>query len=137
MKKFKVFALILACALVFLFTACDNGGTGEQQPQASVTISTPSASLDLYDTLQLSATAENTEESIAWSSSDPSRASVENGLVTALAVGTARITASAGGASAVCTVTITDSQAAPVLSVSETDVQLEVGSSLTAVLIHI
>lgn len=131
MKKFKVFALILACALVFLFTACDNGGTGEQQPQASVTISTPSASLDLYDTLQLSATAENTEESIAWSSSDPSRASVENGLVTALAVGTARITASAGGASAVCTVTITDSQAAPVLSVSETDVQLEVGSSLT------
>lgn len=131
MKKFKVFALILACALVFLFTACDNGETGEQQPQASVTISTPSASLDLYDTLQLSATAENTEESIAWSSSDPSRASVENGLVTALAVGTARITASAGGASAVCTVTITDSQAAPVLSVSETDVQLEVGSSLT------
>ena len=70
MKKFKVFALILACALVFLFTACDNGETGEQQPQASVTISTPSASLDLYDTLQLSATAENTEESIAWSSSD-------------------------------------------------------------------
>ena len=131
MKKFKVFALILACALVFLFTACDNGETGEEQPQASVTISTPSASLDLYDTLQLSATAENTEESIAWSSSDPSRASVENGLVTALAVGTARITASAGGASAVCTVTITDSQAAPVLSVSETDVQLEVGSSLT------
>lgn len=131
MKKFKVFALILACALVFLFTACDNGGTGEQQPQASVTISTPSASLDLYDTLQLSATAENTEESIAWSSSDPSRASVENGLVTALAVGTARITASAGGASAVCTVTITDSQAAPVLSVSDNDVQLEVGSSLT------
>ena len=58
MKKFKVFALILACALVFLFTACDNGETGEQQPQASVTISTPSASLDLYDTLQLSATAE-------------------------------------------------------------------------------
>ncbi len=131
MKKFKVFALILACALVFLFTACDNGETGEQQPQDSVTISTPSASLDLYDTLQLSATAENTEESIAWSSSDPSRASVENGLVTALAVGTARITASAGGASAVCTVTITDSQAAPVLSVSETDVQLEVGCSLT------
>lgn len=131
MKKFKVFALILACALVFLFTACDNGETGEQQPQASVTISTPSASLDLYDTLQLSATAENTEESIAWSSSDPSRASVENGLVTALAVGTARITASAGGASAVCTVTITDSQAAPVLSVSDNDVQLEVGSSLT------
>lgn len=131
MKKFKILAFILACALIFSFTACNNGETGEQQPQPSVTISTPSASLDLYDTVRLSATAENTDEAIVWSSSDPSRATVENGLVTALATGTARITASAGGASAVCTVTITDSQAAPVLSVSDNDVQLEVGSSLT------
>ena len=132
MKKWKYFTFIVATMLFFAFAGCspeDPELSGEDGP--SVTISVPSASLDLYETLQLIAHAENTEEAIVWESSDPARATVEDGLVTAIATGNARITASAGGASAVCAVMITDSQAAPVLSVSDTDVRLETGTSLT------
>lgn len=131
MKKVKIFSFIVACLLIFVFTACNKGETSEHAPKPSVKISTPSASLDVYDTLQLTATVENTNEDIVWNSSDSSRAMVENGLVMALATGTVHITASAGDATATCTVTITDSQSAPVLSVSDNDVQLEIGGRLT------
>lgn len=135
MKKLKYILfllLFLLAAVMFSFAACAPGQEEEtDRKQPVVTISSPSASLDLYESVQLTATAENTSEAIVWSSSDPSRATVENGLVTAVATGNVHITASAGGASASCSVTITDSLAAPVLSVSDNVVELETGSTFT------
>ena len=132
MKKFLsciilIFALALAC------TACADPQSSQQSDASapSVTLLPASVSLDLYESVQLTATAENTEEPIVWSVSDPSRAKVENGLVTALAVGNVRVTASAGDASASCMVTVTDSQAAPVLTVSESSLVLAVGEVFT------
>ena len=131
MKRWKYLVLALIGVLLFSFAACAEGDT-EEEKTPSVTLSASSAALDLYETIWLTARAENTDEPVVWSSSDPSRATVEDGLVTALAVGNnVRITASAGGASAVCVVTITDSQAAPVLSVSESSVRLAEGESFT------
>ena len=131
MKRWKYLVLALIGVLLFSFAACAEGDT-EEEKTPSVTLSASSAALDLYETICLTARAENTDGPVVWSSSDPSRATVEDGLVTALAVGNnVRITASAGGASAVCVVTITDSQAAPVLSVSESSVRLAEGESFT------
>lgn len=48
---------------------------------------------------------------VTWASSDPSVATVEDGLVTAVSVGECIITASADGKSAVCYVTVTAGQA--------------------------
>ena len=64
------------------------------------------------NTLTLTATvapANATNKAVTWTSSNPSVATVENGVVTALACGTAVITATAAdgsGASASCTVTV-------------------------------
>ena len=69
-------------------------------------------SLDLYvgNTAELNATVEPenaADKIVAWSSSDPTVATVDaNGNVKALKPGTATITATAGGKSATCTVTV-------------------------------
>lgn len=47
-----------------------------------------------------------TDKSVSWSSSDPGIAAVDEGLVTGVSKGTARITATAGAVSAVCTVNV-------------------------------
>ena len=61
------------------------------------------------ETLTATVTPENASEPVVtWTSSDTTVATVnENGVVTAVAKGTATITATAGGKSAVCTVTVT------------------------------
>lgn len=61
-------------------------------------------------TAMLTATVEPenaTDKAVTWTSSEPTVAAVEGGKVTALAAGEATITASAGGKSASCTVTVT------------------------------
>lgn len=69
-------------------------------------------SLDLYvgNTAELNATVEPenaADKIVAWSSSDPTVATVDaNGNVKALKPGTTTITATAGGKSATCTVTV-------------------------------
>ena len=120
MKKF-LSCIILILVLALGFTACGQTAPQEEPAAPSVTLQPSSVSLDLYESVQLTAVAENTDDPIVWSVSDPSRAKVEDGLVTALAAGNVRVTASAGGAAASCTVTVTDSQAAPVLTVSENE----------------
>jgi hypothetical protein len=51
---------------------------------------------------------------VSWSSDNPGVATVSNGRVTAMAVGTAVITASCNGHSATCTVTVKSGSSAPV-----------------------
>ena len=64
------------------------------------------------ETYQLTATiepADSTDTTVAWESLDPDIATVDNnGLVTAVAPGTARIKASAGSVSSQCNVTVCD-----------------------------
>ena len=84
-------------------------------PVTGVTLSQNQASLYYNrtpNTLTLTATVapdNATNRAVTWASSNPSVAKVENGVVTALACGTAVITATAAdgsGASASCTVTV-------------------------------
>lgn len=78
-------------------------------PVSYVMLSQPTATIEVGETLTLSATvlpADATDKSVVWSSSEIEVASVKEGVVTALSVGTATITASAGEQSALCEVTV-------------------------------
>ena len=80
-------------------------------PVDSVTLNENNLSLTVGDTTTLTAIVtpdDATNKTVTWTSSDPSVATVDaNGLVTAVAPGTATITATADGVSATCTVTVT------------------------------
>ena len=74
-----------------------------------VTLSQTNLTLDEGESATLTATvlpADATDKTVTWSSSNPSVASVSGGVVTAVREGTATITASAGGKTAQCTVTV-------------------------------
>ena len=68
------------------------------------------------------------KHTITWSSNKISVASVNNGLVSGIAVGDATITASSGGKSAQCYVHVTTTQS---ISLSQTNVVIKEGEELT------
>ena len=104
-------------------------------PVSSVELDKTSLSLVEGDTYALKATVKPDDvfdKTIQWSSSNPSIASVSStGLVTAIAEGTTTITASCGGKSATCTVTV-DPPFISVTSVAlnQTTATVELGESL-------
>lgn len=108
-----------------------NGATvlGEVSATGVVTVSNPTQSIALdksalaldmsgTKTAALVATLNpaNATDAVAWTSSDNTVATVANGTVTALKAGTATITATAGGKSATCAVTVTCTHANAVLT---------------------
>ena len=118
----KVTAVSAGTATITVTTAdggktatCEVTVTAATVPVTGVTLSQNQASLYYNrtpNTLTLTATVapdNATNQAVTWASSNPSVAKVENGVVTALACGTAVITATAAdgsGASASCTVTV-------------------------------
>lgn len=86
--------------------------TVQSIPVASVTLNKNTLSLVVDGTETLTATVEPknaTDQTLTWSSDKPEIAKVENGVVTAVASGTATITATANGGSgisATCEVTV-------------------------------
>lgn len=94
-----------------------NTSPARVQAEGKVTVSNPAktvamnkrvASLEVGGTETLTATLNpvNATDKIVWTSSDPAVASVANGVVTALKLGTTTITATAGNASAQCDITV-------------------------------
>lgn len=82
-------------------------------PLAGISLSSTSASMFTGDTKKLTVTysPSNTTDSktVTWSTSDKSVATVSNGTITAIGVGTATITAKVGAFTATCEVTVTSS----------------------------
>ena len=76
---------------------------------SSIELNKTDLEMEPGQTEQLTATVlpdDATDKTVTWSSSNTSIATVDNGLVTAVAVGEALITASAGGKKADCKVTV-------------------------------
>ena len=79
-------------------------------PVTSITLDMTTVTLSEGEYTRLTPTVkpdDATDKTVTWSSSDPSVARVEDGMVYAVKVGTAVITAKAGEKSAKCTVTVT------------------------------
>ncbi|MCD8388676.1 MAG: Ig-like domain-containing protein, partial [Oscillospiraceae bacterium] len=102
---------------------------------SSVTLDQTEAALTVGESLTLTATVEPedaTDPTVTWTSDNESVATVTGGVVTAVAAGTATITATAGDCSAKCTVTVTK-PAVDVTGVTldKTEAALVVGETLT------
>ena len=98
----------------------------------SLTLDETNVNLRCGHTTTLTATvapSDATDRTITWSSSNPSVATVDGGVVEALMVGSATITAKAGDVTAVCEVTV---EATPVMSIilDRTTVSLKAGQSI-------
>lgn len=114
MKKiWKALAVLTAIALFgSAFTACKSDDDGDDDVLVTgVSLDKTSAELEVGDTLTLTATVAPdtaTNKNVSWSSSAEKVATVENGTVTAVAVGTADITVKTtdGGKEATCTITV-------------------------------
>ena len=100
---------------------------------SSINFDKTGVSLKVGETVTLTATVKPdnaTDKTVTWSSSDASIATVGNGVVTALKLGTATITAKAGDKEATCAITV---EATPVTSVTldKTNASLKVGETET------
>ena len=85
----------------------------KEVPVTGITLDPTSVTIEVGKTASLTATvspADATNATVSWSSSKESVATVKDGTVTAVAAGTATITAKAGDKSATCTVTVTPDQ---------------------------
>lgn len=112
-KMWKALAVLTAIALFgSAFTACKSDDDGDDDVSVTgVSLDKTSAELEVGGTLTLTATVEPanaTNKDVTWSSSDVKVATVKNGTVTAVAVGTAVITVKTadGGKEATCTITV-------------------------------
>ncbi len=112
-KMWKALAVLTAIALFgSAFTACKSDDDGDDDVSVTgVSLDKTSAELEVGNTLKLTATiepADATNQNVSWSSSNVEVATVENGTVTAKAVGSAVITVKTadGGKEAACTITV-------------------------------
>lgn len=100
---------------------------------ASINLSSSSLTIEKLKTASLIATilpAEASDNVLTWSSSDASVATVENGVITALKVGSTTITVSSvNGVSATCTITVTEVLAESI-KLNYSNYELKVGNTL-------
>ncbi|GHU86058.1 hypothetical protein FACS189473_5320 [Spirochaetia bacterium] len=141
-----IIGIVTLTALFTLFAGCDNGentgGKAAVVPVSSLTLSETGITLNISDTLNLTAVLlpeDASEKGIVWESSKTDVAAVADGLVSAVGAGTAIISVTSKGgmadkskAVAVCKVTVnsvpriipvssvTLSEAAKTLNVSDT-----------------
>ncbi|MDE7439417.1 MAG: Ig-like domain-containing protein [Clostridia bacterium] len=133
-----VCTLCLSLALAFGFAACGETNQGDPSviPVVSVGLNKTTLELETGDTYIIIATvmpSNATDKTVTWSSSNPSVATVSDGKITAVAVGTAEITATSGSREATCSVTVKQKvvETVPVVSITlnEENLDMEVGDT--------
>ena len=135
-KLFRSNIILFALFAVLTLLGGCSKGTGV----ASIKLSEASVSLQIGESRALSAIVQPSDadyDVITWSSSDPSVASVTNGMITANSVGTTKITAIAGGkTSSPCVVTVQPIRVTAV-TISSQSLELSYGETyeLTAVVV--
>ena len=134
----KLFNLLFAFSAVMLAASLAVSCGPQEDPEiavASVSLSQSAVTLEVGGTSNLTATVQPsnaTNKVVNWSTSNQSVATVNNGTVTAVAEGTATITATAGGESATCSVTV-NKKVVAVTSVELDNAEVDIvsGSTIT------
>lgn len=109
----KCAAILTATLLAFGFASCKTNSDDDSGTIAvtSVELNKTSISIGVGEKETLTATVKPdnaTDKTVTWSSNNTEVATVEKGVVMAVAKGTATITAKAGDKTATCTVTVAD-----------------------------
>lgn len=113
MKKFRITPPLLVLLAALAFVGCSDDNDDSRVPATAVVLDCTEKELAVGETLQLTATPApaNTSDDVVWSSDAEEFATVsESGLVTAVAAGTAKISATCGSVSATCTVHVSESE---------------------------
>lgn len=131
MRKY-LFSII---GIIILLVSCEK--KEQEVPVSSVSITQATAEMKIGETIQLSASVQPsnaTEKTVSWTSSNQTVAIVAGGKVTALAEGSSTITASCGGKSATCQVTVSKSYVAVTsVALNKESTSLNKGESETLV----
>lgn len=131
MKKLGLW-LASICLIVcssFAVVGCDfSGNSSTGAVQEYVELSENSISMEVYSQYTLKTTT-NVNKEIVWTTSDASVVTVENGVINALSVGIATVTATAGLVSDKCTVVVTHLSSFPELVLSNTSLELVEGGA--------
>lgn len=139
----KIITLMLLC-VAFMLASCDNDKTEPEKINVTgVTLNKVELTIanGLKATLTATVTPEDaTDKAVTWSSGDKAVATVsESGEVLALKVGITDITVTTkdGGKTAVCTVTVTDSETSDVevtgVTLNKNTLSLEIGKKETLI----
>lgn len=123
MKRFLFFSLAVLSA-VFLTVSC-----GEKEPEISqLTLNQTSVNVYVGETVMLK--VNEAVSGLSWTSDNTSVATVsDNGLVKGTGAGTAKITVSAGSATASCTVTVYNHVTS--VTLDQSSIELAVGATAT------
>ena len=130
--KFDALLFLSLVFLLFSFSACKKVGT-ELIDVVSISIDKTSIQLKVGETVTLSATvnpSNASDKTVTWSSSDVSIASVDDGIVKALKIGTATIKAKAGDKTATCSITIVPTEVSSI-TLDNSSASLKVGETVT------
>ena len=132
MKKFRLVSLFAAMILCLGLAFGCGTKNNTKKDTGVLTLSRTEVTLKQYESTTI--TAEKTdipeETAIVWSTSDDTIVAVADGKISALAVGEAVVTATAGKYKAECSVTVTESDVAPTLTLSDTELSCEQGETV-------
>ncbi len=129
MKKTLLICLSLLLAFsVVLLVACNKPETPPiDQDEVSIQLNQSELQIAMGQSATIGASVSGSDEAPVWISSSEEVAQVKNGVVTGVKDGTAVITATVGGKSANCTVTVKSEES---LSLDRETVKLYVGQSV-------
>ncbi|MGN1060225.1 MAG: Ig domain-containing protein, partial [Candidatus Coproplasma sp.] len=139
-KRRALIIVLLACVLSFIcaFAACNKKNNDVQNVEVTaVTLDKDTVNLQLEakttETLTAIVSPDNaTNKTVTWTTSAESVATVSDGVVTAVGVGSATITATAGSKSANCTVVVSPAPttvAVTGVSLDKTQLTLKIGGN--------
>ena len=134
-KKLAVLiaAVCIATAPTAIFIGCGDKplppDSGLVTSDVTLTLDKKSVTIDPHETVALDATLIGSTEPIVWTSSDESVATVTDGKVTGIKVGSAVIIAKVGDVTAECEVTVAESGASPELNIDAAGGVINVGKN--------
>lgn len=133
MIKRRWLTCILAIAAALCMGICAIGCKPQDDPNKDkipkLTLSAATLELGLFESKTLTATLENINGTIVWSSTDPSVITVVEGKVTAKKIGNATVKVTAGILSAECAVTVVRGTLTPEFDTLEETLTLVKGSA--------
>ena len=124
---FTIFALALILIFSGVFVACS-----KEDPANAVALDKTTVQIAQYETVTLNVSVSGSlnEDDVVWSTSDESVAAVVDGVVMAVSLGDAEITATIGKYSAKCAVKVVEQTNIAKVSLSQYDATLRVGGSV-------